>query len=103
MTGIPKLIGYGLAMSLLLLAPILVYGTQGGKTWAERMGEGYRDGKAKAQSDWADDHRKDWSCPKTFGDNIAYCTGYKAGYQWGYGPPMDFILGLPLAFGSGLL
>jgi hypothetical protein len=75
-----KLIEYGLAMSLLLLAPILVYGSLGGKTYTERMSEGYRDGKAQAQSDWANDHRKGWSCPKTFGGNIEYCTGYTVGY-----------------------
>ena len=80
MIGSRRLMKYGLATLLLLLAPILVYGSQCGKTYTERISEGYRDGKAQAVNDWENDQRKGWSCPKTFGEYIAYCTGYTLGY-----------------------
>ena len=42
-------------------------------------------GKEQGKSDFNSGRQNDNSCPRDFWNNVSYCTGYKIGYEAGWG------------------
>jgi hypothetical protein len=56
-----------------------------GRSVAGNFGAGYDDGKAQGKNAYNSGNEHNNACPQDFLDHISYCSGYKLGYEAGWG------------------
>jgi hypothetical protein len=56
-----------------------------GRSIVGNYADGYERGKEQGKNDYRSGNQHDNSCPIDFLDHVSYCTGYKVGYEAGWG------------------